>query len=61
MSDLRPRDCEQCDCQQYQWDMASGMHRSEPPSRCRCGHPCSRHIFLSREARAALTDDSQEG
>ena len=42
---MHPTNCELCDCQHYRWNGASSMLRTDPPSTCLCGDPCSRHVF----------------
>jgi hypothetical protein len=42
---MYPRDCEQCECQHYTWDLISGLLRSQPNSQCRCGHWVARHRY----------------
>jgi hypothetical protein len=52
LDDLHPVDCTECDCRHYRHDGRSNVLVGDPPSTCRCGHPCMRHRF--REVRETL-------
>lgn len=48
---MRPTNCEECDCAQYYSDLVSWSM-----TRCRCGHAAGRHIFRPAERTGEFLD-----